>query len=82
MSPNSYGKEIRIFLRNLAQETKSKEELQKVKKGDIVGAVEIELVGTAEITSVITEDSINELNLKVGDEVNAVIKATEVMISK
>jgi molybdopterin-binding protein len=54
----------------------------KVKKGEIVGSVEIELTGPAMITSVITEDSINELNLKVGDEVSAVIKATEVMISK
>jgi molybdopterin-binding protein len=54
----------------------------KLKKGEIVGSVEIELIGPAKITSVITEDSITEMNLKVGDEVNAVIKATEVMISK
>jgi molybdopterin-binding protein len=47
-----------------------------------VGSVEIELSMPAKITSVITSDSIEELNLKVGDEVRAVIKATEVMISK
>jgi molybdopterin-binding protein len=54
----------------------------KVKKDTIVGLVEIELTMPARITSVITADSIDELNLKVGDEVQAVVKATEVMISK
>ena len=54
----------------------------RVKKGEIVGLVEIELTVPAKITAVITEDSIENLGLKVGDEVNAVIKATEVMISK
>ena len=54
----------------------------KVKKDTIVGLVEIELMMPAKITSVITADSIDELNLKVGDEVQAVVKATEVMISK
>ena len=54
----------------------------KVKKDTIVGLIEIELTLPTRLTSVITADSIDELNLKVGDEVRAVIKATEVMISK
>jgi molybdopterin-binding protein len=56
--------------------------ITKVKKGDVVGSVEVELTMPAKITSVITSDSIEEMNLKIGDEVQAVIKATEVMISK
>ena len=36
----------------------------------------------AKITSVITSDSIEQMGLAVGDEVNAVVKATEVMVSK
>jgi molybdate transport system regulatory protein len=56
--------------------------ITKIKKDTIVGSVEIELSLPAKVTSVITADSIDEMNLKVGDEVQAVIKATEVMISK
>ncbi|MFI5419759.1 MAG: molybdopterin-binding protein [Nitrososphaerales archaeon] len=56
--------------------------ITKVKKGDIVGLVEIELSMPAKITSVITTDSIEQMGLAVGDEVNAVVKATEVMVSK
>lgn len=56
--------------------------ITKIKKGEIVGLVEIELSVPAKVTSVITADSIEEMSLKVGDEVNAVIKSTEVMISK
>jgi len=35
-----------------------------------------------EIVAVITVDSIDDLGLKVGDEVTALIKSTEVMILK
>jgi molybdopterin-binding protein len=56
--------------------------ITRIKKDTVVGLVEIELVVPAKITSVITTDSIDDMSLKVGDEVQAVIKATEVMISK
>ena len=39
-------------------------------------------VGNKVIESVITKRSADELNLKKGDKVTAVIKATEVMIQK
>jgi molybdopterin-binding protein len=39
-------------------------------------------VGDNEVASVITRSSVERLGLKVGDQVMAVIKATEVMISK
>jgi len=66
----------------LSARNQIKGKITKVKKGSIVGLVEIELTVPARVTSVITSDSIEELNLKVGDEVSAVVKATEVMISK
>jgi molybdopterin-binding protein len=52
-----------------------------IKTGDIVAQVTIK-VGKNLIESVITSQSAEELNLKKGDTVSAVIKATEVMISK
>jgi len=39
-------------------------------------------VGNNEIESVITRRSVEEMNLKVGDQVTVVIKSTEVMIQK
>lgn len=59
-----------------------KGKITKIRKDTVVGLVEIELSLPVKVTSVITADSIEEMNLKVGDDVNAVIKATEVMISK
>jgi len=52
-----------------------------VKLGDIVAQITITVeAGTVE--SIITRESAEELNLNRGDSVSAVIKATEVMISK
>lgn len=66
----------------LSARNQIKGKVTKVKKGPIIGQVEVELVLPGKITSVITSDSIDEMNLKVGDAVRAVIKSTEVMISK
>jgi molybdate transport system regulatory protein len=54
----------------------------EVKVGDI--ASEVKLVTTAKgtLTSLISNEAVRELGLKKGDEVEAVIKATEVMIAK
>lgn len=52
-----------------------------IKLGDIMAHVTIK-VGQNVIESVITRQSAEELNLKKGDMVTAVVKATEVMISK
>jgi molybdopterin-binding protein len=52
-----------------------------LKLGDIMAQVTIR-VGNNLIESVITRQSAEELGLKKGDTVAAVVKATEVMISK
>jgi molybdopterin-binding protein len=52
-----------------------------IKLGDVVAQVTISVeVGTVE--SIITRQSVEEMNLQKGDSVSAVVKATEVMISK
>lgn len=66
----------------LSARNQMKGKITKIRKDSIVGLVEIELSLPSKVTSVITTDSIEEMNLKVGDEVSAVIKSTEVMISK
>jgi molybdopterin-binding protein len=49
--------------------------------GDIMAQVTIE-VGAHVVESVITRRSAEEMELKVGDTVGAVVKSTEVMIQK
>lgn len=47
-----------------------------------MSTVAIRLVGGQEVVSAITKDSATALEIKEGDAVTAVIKATEVMIGK
>ena len=58
-----------------------KGKITDIKLGDIMAQVTVK-VGQNLIESVITRQSAEELKLKKGDEVTAVVKATEVMISK
>jgi len=58
-----------------------KGKITDIKLGDIMAQVTVK-VGQNVIESVITRQSAEELALKKGDAVTAVVKATEVMISK
>jgi len=42
----------------------------------------VEINGPALITALISEEAVEDLNVNPGDEVEAVIEATEVMIAK
>jgi molybdopterin-binding protein len=53
-----------------------------VQKGATTGHVRIDIGGGAVITSSITNEAIDELALKAGDEAVAVIKASDVMVGK
>ena len=53
-----------------------------VEKGVITAKVKIEVKVPATVTAVITKEAVGDLNLKVGDEVVAIVKSTEVMIGK
>jgi molybdopterin-binding protein len=55
--------------------------VEEIQRDTIVAHVVVR-VGDNHIESVITRRSADELGLKVGDRVSAVVKATEVMISK
>ena len=55
--------------------------VEEIQIGDIMAHVVVK-VGDNLIESVITRNSAEELNLKKGDSVRAVIKSTEVMIQK
>jgi molybdopterin-binding protein len=55
--------------------------ITELELGDIMAHVVVE-VGTNLVESVITRRSAEEMHLKVGDTVAAVIKSTEVMLQK
>jgi molybdopterin-binding protein len=55
--------------------------IKSVKLGNVMAEVTMS-VGDLEIVSAITRGSAEQLGLKVGDAVKAVIKATEVLIDK
>lgn len=56
--------------------------IEAIEKGEVAASVKIRVSTPAVITAVITKDAVDDLELKVGEEVEAVIKATEVMVSK
>jgi molybdopterin-binding protein len=54
----------------------------EVRKGQTTAHVRVAIGGNAVITSSITNEAIEELALREGDDVFAVIKASDVMIGK
>ncbi len=70
-------KRLKISARN-----RLKGKVVAVEKGQINGKVKIEIKVPAVITSVITKEAIEDLDIKVGDEVEAIIKSSEVIIGK
>ena len=66
-------------------EISARNKLPGVVKAMRSGAILAEViigVGDNEITAIITKGSAEQLDLKVGDQVFAIVKATEVMVGK
>ena len=56
--------------------------VEDVKLGEVMASIKIEITEPGVITAVITRESAEDLDLKEGDEVKAIIKSTEVMVAK
>ncbi|MBM3287830.1 MAG: molybdenum-binding protein [Candidatus Eisenbacteria bacterium] len=50
-----------------------------VKAGDVMALVKFKVTGPVEMASVLTSESVDHLALKVGDEVELIIKAIHVL---
>lgn len=59
-----------------------KGKVEDVKVGAVMASVKIKIEAPDMITAVITKESVNELDIKEGDAVKAIIKSTEVMVGK
>jgi molybdate transport system regulatory protein len=53
--------------------------VRSVKRGDIMSLVKYDVNQPAEMASVLTTESVDDLNLKPGDQVQLVIKAIHVL---
>jgi molybdate transport system regulatory protein len=50
-----------------------------IKKGDVMSLVKFKVTKPGQMASVITTESVAELKLKVGDEVELIVKAVHVL---
>ncbi len=56
--------------------------VKSVEKDKIVAKVKVEITSPATITALISTEAVEDLDIKAGDKVEAVVKATEVMVAK
>ena len=66
----------------LSARNRFKGKVVAVEKGIITAKVKVEVKTPITITAVITKEAVEDLDIKVGDEVEAFMKSTEVMIAK
>ncbi len=53
-----------------------------VKEGTIMAKVKVDLGGGNVVSSLISVEAVKELGVKVGEDINIVIKATSVMLAR
>jgi molybdopterin-binding protein len=53
--------------------------VKSIKKGDVMSLVKFEVTAPVEMASVLTTESVEDLKLKMGDEVQLIIKAIHVL---
>ena len=68
---------MKLSARNLVPGT-----VKELTVGMVNAEVVIEVAPGVEIVSVITKNSVERMDIKVGDKVEAMIKATSVMVAK
>jgi molybdate transport system regulatory protein len=66
----------------LSARNQLKGKIVSVEKGVITAKVKVEIKIPVTITAVITKEAVEDLGLKVGDEVTAIVKSTEIIIGK
>jgi molybdopterin-binding protein len=53
-----------------------------VEKDGIMAMVKINITEPVVVTALVSREAVEDLKVKVGDEIEAIVKATEVMIAK
>jgi molybdate transport system regulatory protein len=66
----------------ISARNKIKGTIEEITLGSVMAKVKINIGNENVISSVVTIESVTDLNLTVGDTVYAIVKSTEVMIGK
>ncbi len=66
----------------LSARNRLKVKVTNVQKGDVTASLKMTVSNPAVLTSIISREAVEDLDLKAGDEVLAIIKSTEVIIAK
>jgi molybdate transport system regulatory protein len=66
----------------LSARNKLKARVIEVKKGVVTSQVKMRLLSANTLTSIITNEAVEDLSLKVGDSVEAIVKSTDVLVAK
>lgn len=66
----------------LSTRNQIKGKISDIKKGAVMARVKIDIGGGNTLISTITVDAVDDLELKVGDSVTALIKASSIMLGK
>lgn len=66
----------------LSARNRLKAKVVEVRKGAVTSQVKMRVVSTNTLTSIITNDAVEDLSLEEGDEVEAIVKSTDVLVAK
>ena len=66
----------------LSARNQLKGKIASIEKDNIMGKVKIQIEVPATVTSLISKEAIEDLNLNTGDSVIVIVKSTSVMIAK
>jgi len=53
--------------------------VKSIKTGDVMSSIKCDVVSVIEMTSVVTTEAVEDMKLKVGDQVQLLIKAVHVL---
>jgi molybdate transport system regulatory protein len=73
---------LEVRMLKISARNRLKGKVVAVEKDGLMAKIKVEITTPASVTALISKEAAEDLGIKVGDQVDAVVKATEVMIAK
>lgn len=73
---------LEVIKLKISARNRLKGKVAQVEKNGLMAKVRVEITVPATVTAMISKEAVEDLGIKVGDQVEAIVKATEVMIAK
>lgn len=74
--------ELEVNRLKISARNKLKGKVSQVEKEGLMAKIKVEITIPATVTALISKEAAEDLGIKIGDQVEAIVKATEVMIAK